>query len=49
MYFVVTHPTLIGRIIEAQGSNSMSKDIRTKIAARDTLEGWRVHTGSGLR
>lgn len=46
---LVTHPTLIGRIIEAQDLDSMSEDIRTKITTRKTQEGWSILTSSGLR
>ncbi|CAL9025414.1 unnamed protein product [Prunus brigantina] len=46
---LVTHPTLIGKIIEAQESDSVSKDIRTKITIGETLDGWNVHADGGLR
>ena len=46
---LVTRSSLVGRIIDAQQTDSLSQSIRTKISTGETVEGWKLHANGGLK
>ncbi|KAM2370076.1 hypothetical protein ACFXTH_047440 [Malus domestica] len=49
LYNLVTRPTLLGKVVEKQQDDVLSKSIREKILAGNKREGWTLHEDDSLK